>query len=78
MLEPDTLTPEQWRNLTTLTERLGREVRERYGLKIVVHPHADTHIDSEENVARFLDGTDSDLVSLCLDTGTTPTAAATA
>jgi inosose dehydratase len=69
VLEPDTLTPEQWRHLTTQTERLGHEVRERYGLKIVVHPHADTHIDSEENVARFLDGTDSSLVSLCLDTG---------
>ena len=69
VLEPDTLTPEQWRNLTSLTERLGHEVRERYGLQIVVHPHADTHIDSEANVTRFLDGTDSSLVSLCLDTG---------
>ena len=69
VLEPDTLTAEQWRNLTSLTERLGREVRERYGLTIVVHPHADTHIDSEDNVTRFLDGTDSSLVSLCLDTG---------
>ncbi|MCP3819617.1 sugar phosphate isomerase/epimerase [Streptomyces sp. A3M-1-3] len=69
VLENRTLTPAQWRELTTQTERLGREVRERYGLKTVVHPHADTHIDSEENVARFLDATDSDLVSLCLDTG---------
>ncbi|MEV7138193.1 sugar phosphate isomerase/epimerase family protein [Streptomyces tauricus] len=69
VLEPDTLTAEQWGQLTRQTERLGHEVRERYGLKIVVHPHADTHIDSEENVARFLDGTDSSLVSLCLDTG---------
>ncbi|MEV6652450.1 sugar phosphate isomerase/epimerase [Streptomyces sp. NPDC051219] len=69
MLEERTLTAAQWRELTTQTERLGREVRERYGLKTVVHPHADTHIDSEENVARFLDATDSDLVSLCLDTG---------
>jgi inosose dehydratase len=69
VLEPDTLTPGQWRNLNTLTERLGRRVREEYGLQIVVHPHADTHIDSEENVVRFLDGTDPDVVSLCLDTG---------
>ncbi|MBC2906129.1 sugar phosphate isomerase/epimerase family protein [Streptomyces cupreus] len=69
VLEPSSLTAEQWRNLTSLTERLGREVRERYGLRIVVHPHADTHIDTEENVIRFLDGTDSSLVSLCLDTG---------
>ncbi|KUO20234.1 hypothetical protein AQJ91_15780 [Streptomyces dysideae] len=43
-------------------------MRERYGLQIVVHPHADTRIDREEN-ARFLDGTHSGLVSLCLDTG---------
>ncbi|MFF3326205.1 sugar phosphate isomerase/epimerase family protein [Streptomyces sp. NPDC002889] len=69
MLEDRTLTAAQWHDLTAQTERLGREVRERHGLKIVVHPHADTHIDSEENVTRFLDATDSDLVSLCLDTG---------
>ncbi|WP_274558770.1 sugar phosphate isomerase/epimerase family protein [Streptomyces spiramyceticus] len=69
VLEDRTLTPAQWRTLAAQTERLGREVRERYGLKIVVHPHADTHIDSEKNVTRFLDATDSGLVSLCLDTG---------
>ncbi|GAA3371748.1 sugar phosphate isomerase/epimerase [Streptomyces sannanensis] len=69
VLEDRTLTPAQWRELTTQTERLGHEVRERYGLRIVVHPHADTHIDSEENVNRFLDATDPALVSLCLDTG---------
>ncbi|WP_406182927.1 sugar phosphate isomerase/epimerase family protein [Streptomyces sp. NBC_01006] len=69
VLEDRTLTPEQWRELTTQTERLGREVRDRYGLRIVVHPHADTHIDTPENVARFLDATDPNLVSLCLDTG---------
>ncbi|WP_418957153.1 sugar phosphate isomerase/epimerase family protein [Streptomyces tritici] len=69
VLEDRVLTPGQWRDLTALTERLGREVRDRYGLRIVVHPHADTHLDSEENVARFLDATDPDVVALCLDTG---------
>ncbi|MFF4539344.1 sugar phosphate isomerase/epimerase family protein [Streptomyces aureus] len=69
VLEDSVLTPAQWRDLATQTERLAHEVRERYGLKVVVHPHADTHIDSEENVARFLDATDPSLVSLCLDTG---------
>lgn len=69
VLEDRTLTPEQWRHLTAQTERLAREVRDRYGLRVVVHPHADTHIDTEENVGRFLDATDPDLVSLCLDTG---------
>ncbi|MEU3599374.1 sugar phosphate isomerase/epimerase [Streptomyces sp. NPDC006798] len=69
VLEDRTLTAGQWRDLAAQTERLGREVRERYGLKIMVHPHADTHIDGEENVRRFLDATDPGLVSLCLDTG---------
>jgi inosose dehydratase len=69
VLEDRTLTAAQWRDLTGLTERLGREVRERYGLRIVVHPHADTHLDGEESVTRFLDATDPEAVSLCLDTG---------
>lgn len=68
-LEPRELTTEQWHHLNSGMERLGRRVREEFGLDIVVHPHADTHIDTEEHVERFLDGTDSSLVSLCLDTG---------
>ncbi|MET9146103.1 MULTISPECIES: sugar phosphate isomerase/epimerase [unclassified Streptomyces] len=69
ILEPPELTSEQWGHLARGTERLGREVKETYGLDIVVHPHADTHIDTEAHVARFLDATDPDLVRLCLDTG---------
>ncbi|MER7758301.1 sugar phosphate isomerase/epimerase [Streptomyces sp. NPDC097619] len=69
VLEDRTLTAAQWSDLARQTERLGREVRDRYGLEIVVHPHADTHVDTPENVARFLHATDPELVSLCLDTG---------
>lgn len=69
LIESPELTAGQWRDLASGMERLGRAVREEYGLDIVVHPHADTHIDTEENVARFLDATDPALVSLCLDTG---------
>ncbi|MFI2758755.1 sugar phosphate isomerase/epimerase family protein [Streptomyces echinatus] len=69
ILEPPELTAEQWAHLTKGMERLGHEVRETYGLDIVVHPHADTHIDTEQHVERFLDSTDADLVGLCLDTG---------
>ncbi|CAM5619272.1 Inosose dehydratase [Streptomyces fumanus] len=69
ILEPPELTREQWAHLTEGMARLGREVRDTYGLDIVVHPHADTHLDTEEHVERFLDATDPDLVSLCLDTG---------
>lgn len=67
--ESQELTVPQFSDLVRGMERLGREVRERFGLGIVVHPHADTHIDGEENVTRFLDATDADLVNVCLDTG---------
>ncbi|MBW1600616.1 TIM barrel protein [Streptomyces sp. JJ66] len=69
LIESPHLTPEQFRALTGGTEELARRVREEYGLGVVVHPHADTHIDTEANVTRFLDATDPALVSLCLDTG---------
>ncbi len=68
-IEPRELTVEQWKHLTTGMERLGKRVQDEFGLEIVVHPHADTHIDTEEHVERFLHVTDSDLVNLCLDTG---------
>ncbi|MYT71397.1 MULTISPECIES: sugar phosphate isomerase/epimerase [unclassified Streptomyces] len=69
VLEDSTLTAEQWGHLAAQTERLAREVGDRYGLRLVFHPHADTHVDTEENVTRLLDATDPALVSLCLDTG---------
>jgi inosose dehydratase len=68
-LEEDTLSPAQWRTLARQSERLSRQVREEFGLKVVIHPHADTHVATEEHVVRLLDATDPDLVSLCLDTG---------
>ncbi|WP_141208022.1 sugar phosphate isomerase/epimerase family protein [Streptomyces griseorubiginosus] len=69
LLEPPELTHEQWAHLTKGMERLGHEVKETYGLDLVVHPHADTHLDTEDHVEHFLDSTDSELVNLCLDTG---------
>ncbi|MEV4742025.1 sugar phosphate isomerase/epimerase [Streptomyces sp. NPDC049555] len=68
-LESPELTAEQWRHLARGTEQLADRVRDAYGLTIAVHPHADTHIDTEANVARFLDATDPARVGLCLDTG---------
>ena len=33
------------------------------------HPHADTHVDTQERIERFLSDTDPQFVNLCLDTG---------
>jgi inosose dehydratase len=69
VLEDRTLTPGQWRKKTQGMNELGKAMFEQYGVRAQYHPHADSHVDTEENVYRFLDGTDSEFVNLCLDTG---------
>ena len=69
VLEDRNLTPEQWRQKTQGMNELGKAMFEKYGVRAQYHPHADSHVDTEENVYRFLDGTDGEFVNLCLDTG---------
>ncbi|MCC6173844.1 MAG: TIM barrel protein [Chloroflexi bacterium] len=71
VVEPRDLDDAGWQRLTDGANRLGRFIQERFGgrLRMVVHPHADTHVETPEQVERFLDGTDPSFVSLCLDTG---------
>jgi inosose dehydratase len=63
------IDPEQWKNLVTGYDRLGRYLQEEFGVDLVFHPHADTHVDTQERVERFLADTDPRYVNLCLDTG---------
>jgi len=63
------IDPQQWQNLVTGTDELARYLYESYGVKLVFHPHVDTHVDTQNRIERFLSDTDADLVNLCLDTG---------
>jgi len=63
------IDPEQWRNLVTGTNELGRVLSEEFGVALVFHPHVDTHVDTQERIERFLTDTDPRYVNLCLDTG---------
>ncbi len=67
--EAGDIDPEQWKNLVTGTNELARIIYEDHGVKLVFHPHVDTHVDTQERIERFLGDTDPDLVNLCLDTG---------
>ena len=69
VLEDRNLTADQGRKKTEGMNELGKRMFEQYGVKAQYHPHADSHVDTEENVYRFLDGTSSEFVNLCLDTG---------
>lgn len=69
VIEEAQLTDEQWTPYARSIDRLAKQVRDEFGLQVQFHPHADTHVDTHENVERFLEATDPSLVTLCLDTG---------
>jgi myo-inositol catabolism protein len=40
---------------------------DEYGLKMVLHLHGDSHIETSEEIGRSFDATDPTYVNLCLD-----------
>ncbi|WAC54983.1 sugar phosphate isomerase/epimerase family protein [Gordonia sp. SL306] len=69
VLEDRHLTDDQWLAKTRGMNELGKAMFEKYGVRAQYHPHADSHVDTEENIYRFLENTDGEFVNLCLDTG---------
>lgn len=67
--ESPVLDAEQWRTLNRSATELGKILLNDYDVRLCLHSHADSHIQSQPEIERFLDGTDPDHVSLCLDTG---------
>jgi inosose dehydratase len=69
VLEDSQLTDEQWWQLTTQMDELGRRILEDYGLHVEFHSHADSHVGYQPEIERFLEATNPEYVNLCLDTG---------
>jgi len=69
MTDERSLSPDAWKLYIENANRLGRLLKEDYGLKMVLHPHGDSHIESPEDIYRIFDATDPAYVNLCLDTG---------
>lgn len=66
---PGKLNADEWKRFIETIHRLATMGYEQYGLRTVYHPHAETHVEYEDQIEQFLADTDPDLVSLCLDTG---------
>lgn len=66
---PARLDEKGWKQLVETTNRLGKLAREKYGLQLVYHPHAETHVEYEDQIEALLNDTDPEYVALCLDTG---------
>lgn len=67
--ESPSLAAEQWASFGARANELGRILLEEYDVRLVLHPHADSHIQSQAEIERYLNESDSRYANLCLDTG---------
>ena len=63
------LSTEAWNLYIKNADKLGRIMKEDYGLKMVLHPHGDSHIETPDDIDRIFQATDPEYVGFCLDTG---------
>ena len=68
-LSPPRLERGEWQRLVETANEFGRLARERFGLQVVFHSHADSHVETPEQLDDFLAQTDPELVAVCMDTG---------
>ena len=66
---PSPLDGDGWKRLIETAHRVADLVGSSSGLPTTFHPHADTHVQYEDEIEAFLEETDPDRVSLLLDTG---------
>ena len=66
---PAVLDKRGWQRLVDTTHKVARIAKEKFGLRLVFHPHAETHVETENQIVSLLEMSDPKLVSLCLDTG---------
>ncbi len=64
-----TLSGAAWDLYIKNADRLGRIMKEDYGLQMVLHPHGDSHIETPADIDRIFQATDPEYVGFCLDTG---------
>jgi inosose dehydratase len=67
-VRPRELKANEWKRLIDTSHHVA-EMAKNYDLKVVFHPHAETHVEFEDQIEKFLEDTDPQLISLCLDTG---------
>jgi inosose dehydratase len=66
---PTDLDADSWKRLIEGTHMIADLARADFELDVVFHPHAETPVEYEHQIFKFLDDTDADRVSLCLDMG---------
>ena len=63
------LSASEWATFARGAERVARAVRDETGLATVFHHHCAGYVETPDEIARFLELTDPDLIGLVFDTG---------
>jgi inosose dehydratase len=67
-LRPTRLDDDGWKRLVQTTHTVADIARSRFGLQMVFHPHAETHVEYEDQIEQLMADTEPH-IGLCLDTG---------
>jgi inosose dehydratase len=67
-LRPTRLGDAGWARLIDTTRRVADIAQSQFGLQVVFHPHAETNVEYEDQIERFLADTEA-RIGLCFDTG---------
>jgi inosose dehydratase len=59
----------QWGEAAATIQAVAKALRDELGMRVVVHHHAGTFVETPGEIDRLLGATDADLVGLLLDTG---------
>jgi inosose dehydratase len=69
-ITPDlSLSDEEWRTFADGADSVARAVQSEAGLRTVFHHHCAGYVETPDEIARFLEMTDPELIGLVFDTG---------
>lgn len=63
------MNDEEWELLWTGLNKLGKIAKEEYGISLTFHHHMGTVVQTAEETARLMEGTDPEYVNLLFDSG---------
>jgi inosose dehydratase len=58
-----------WREVVATLQAVARALRDVLGMRVVLHHHAGTFVETPSEIERVLEQTDPDMIGLLLDTG---------
>ena len=63
------LDREAWAGMVDNIRAISEIARDRYGVRVVIHPHAGGYLEFEDELDRIVADVPTELAGLCLDTG---------